>query len=133
MVVRKFQDDKKHKITRLHAYLYRNISDEMSSEEQVTKDITSFVLSLLYENTMFYNNCRTNVTATCADEDEYDPEIGREICNAKADLKYHKKMYDRYLKVAWVLRRVSNRLMEYVELHQRKIERLESDLDQYQK
>ena len=48
-------------------------------------------------------------------------------------LKYHKKMYDRYLKVAWMLRRVSNRLMDYVNMHQEKIERLEKDLDQYVK
>lgn len=130
MVYRDFFDDENNKKTKLIASNYKSITEEMSSEEAITKDITSFAMCLLYDKPMLYN-CRSKATATCADDDEYDPAKGREICNVKADLKYHRKMYDRYLKLAWVLRRVSNRLMEYVDLHQKKIERLEKDLDQY--
>ena len=40
-------------------------------------------------------------------------------------------MYDRYLKVAWLLKKMSDRMMKFVELHQKKIERLEEDLKQF--
>ena len=130
MVSREFFDDLKNRKTKLKAHGYKGVVDEMSSEEGFTKDVTNFTLCLLYDKPMLYDST-TRVTATCAGDDDYDPAKGREICNVKADLKYHQKMYDRYLKVAWLLRKVSNRLMEYVDFHQKKIERLEKDLKQY--
>lgn len=132
MVKRNFCSDKDSGITSLYASDYRGISREISSEEEVVKKITKFTLCLLYEFPLLHS-CGVYATSHCSPEDEYDEKKGKEVCNVKADLKYHKKMYDRYLKVAWMLRRVSNRLMDYVNMHQEKIERLEKDLDQYQK
>lgn len=130
MTIRDFIHDKWEKKTKLTAYGYRCIEKEMSSEDDFTKNITNYALDLLYDVPMHYRFV-VKSTAMCAEGDEYDPKKGEEICNVKADLKYHQKMYDRYLKVAWLLRKVSNRLMEYVDLHQKKIERLEKDLEQY--
>jgi hypothetical protein len=127
-----FTEDFQNNKTMLSTGCYKGIYRELSSEERITKGIVYYVLNKLCGKTMWWDwqtGCDTQ--SKCSDEDTFDPKTGRDICNIKSDLNYHKKMYDRYLKVAWVLRRVSNRLMEYVDLHQKKIERLERNLDQY--
>lgn len=116
------------------ANFYRGISTEISSEDKITRDIVEFVLSKSFGNSMWYGfDCDIVTSARCDCADDYDKDTGKEICNVKADLRYHRKMYDRYLKVAWILNRVSNRLMKYVEHHQKKIEKLEKDYEHYVK
>ena len=137
MVYRKFHESKDHKVTVLKASGYKGIAREMSSEDFMTRLITICALNELYkdafENRMIYDDFSIHSKAKCADDDEYNSTVGREICNVKADLKYHRKMYDRYSMIAWVLWEVSKKLTKYIEMHQEKIERLERDLDQYVK
>ena len=134
MVSRKFHESKDHKTTILKASGYKGIGREMSSEDFITRLIAICTLNELYKDKrMLYDDFVITAKSKCADDDEYNTTVGREICNVKADLKYHRKMYDRYSMIAWVLWEVSKKLTKYIEMHQEKIERLERDLDQYVK
>lgn len=129
-----FDIDLANNKTKLKTQYGRGISREMSSEDFVTRYIVYRILKYSYGNQMWLlNDCVIETEANCSDGDQYNLDTGHKICEIKSDLKYHRKMYDRYLKVAWILRRISNRVMDYVERHQSKIERLEKEYEKYVK
>ena len=133
MASRFFDCNSDLKETKTSVYNYPGINKELSSEDVITKDIILFTLRKLYgEDTMWrQSETYTDAKSKCDQDDIYDEEIGKDICSIKADLKYHQKMYTKYLKVAWLLKKISNKLMKYVDVHQKKIERLEKDLRNY--
>lgn len=132
MTIRTFKCDPDKKKTTLDAYMYRGIGDELSSVDTLGRDITRFILRHLYGRTMWFTgDCEVKSSAKCADGDNYSEKVGKEVCNVKADLKYHKMMYDRYLGVVWTLSMLKFKLEKLMNMHQEKIERLEKDLDQY--
>ena len=135
MASRFFNCDSDLKEVKVSVYNYPGINKELSSEDAITKEIVNYTLKKLYGEDIMWRQSETDINATskCDSEDVYDEDAGKDICSIKADLKYHQKMYTRYLKVAWLLKKISNRLMKYVEVHQKKIERLERDLENYKK
>ena len=131
-MVCRFAIDKHNGKIFINAGGYKGISEELSSEDELTQEVVSYILHYSYGKPMWYStDCVVDATATCDKEDEFNEKTGKTICESKAALKYHQKMYDRYLKVAWLLKKISDRMMKFVELHQKKIERLEKDLEQF--
>lgn len=134
MTIRTFKCEPDKKKTTLNAWKYKGIRNEMSSVDSLGKEVTRYILKSLYGRAMWYTgDCEVVVSAHCADGDEYDEKVGKEICNVKADLKYHKMMYNRYLSIVWTLSMLKFKLEKLMNMHQEKIERLEKDLDQYVK
>lgn len=139
MTTREYECDQAKKEVRLHASGYKGIKNELSSIgkfSKIGKIIVSLILVDHYgsKNTMFFqNDCSVNSHATCQDGDEYNENIGKEICNIKSDLKYHNMMYNRYVYVDLVLGKLKLAILEFEKKHMEKMERLEKDLDQYMK
>lgn len=133
MASRFFNCDSDLKEVKVSVYNYPGINKELSSEDAITKEIVHYTLKKLYGEDIMWRQSETDINATskCDSEDAYDENAGKDICSIKADLKYHQKMYTKYLKVAWLLKKISNKLMKYVDVHQKKIERLEKDLRNY--
>ena len=135
MTTREYECDQAKKEVRLHASGYKGIKNELSSATWLEKMIVGDILWDIYNETNMWESsgCNINVSTKCQDSDEYDEKTGKEICNIKADLKYHNMMYNRYVYVDYVLGKLKIAIAKLEKKHMEKMERLEKDLDQYMK
>lgn len=143
MATKEYKINSEKKEVRLRKFGYKGIDREISSMCDVGKDIVWDLLANTYlkeendrviDDTMFFKSeCKVTVSAKCADEDYFDEDIGMRICEVKADLKYHNMMYNRYVYIDYMLGKIKLAIAKLEKKHLEKIERLERDLDQYQK
>lgn len=143
MTTKEYKIDSDKKEVKLSKHGYRGIANEISSMCDAGKDIVWNLLGDTYlreendrfiDDTMFFKNtCKISVSAKCADEDDFDEDIGMRICEVKADLKYHNMMYNRYVYIDYMLGKIKLAIAKLEKKHLEKIERLERDLDQYVK
>ena len=137
MTKREYKIDPEKKEVRLTKSGYKGIKSELSSVDFISKCIAwsildSIYITNFYDHTMWFSkNCRIDAIAKCDDEDKFDEKIGMQICDAKADLKYHNMMYNRYVYIDYVLGKLKLAIAKLEKKHLEKIERLEKDLDQY--
>ena len=138
MTKSEYKVDPEKKEVRLTKSGYKGIKSELSSVDFVSKGIISDILDSTYlimnsgDYTMWFpNDCIVNTVAKCDDEDDFDEMTGKRICDAKADLKYHNMMYNRYVYADYVLGKLKLAIAKLEKKHWEKIERLERDLDQY--
>ena len=144
---REYKINSNKKEIRLTKTGYKGIERELSSTNLLGRRVIETILDGIYkkdkyyydedysENNTMWNsyNCVIKSSAKCDDGDKFDEQTGMRICETKADLKYHNMMYNRYVYIDYVLGKLKLAISKLEKKHLEKIERLERDLDQYQK
>lgn len=120
--------DKKAK--KVKAVLTRTSDDTLHTVRKVLDGVKNGNISV-DPNSLKMNNSYTGV-AVCAEQDEFDIEVGKDIARRRAIVKYNAARNARLENLIRELSTVSAQLTDEVDYSNSKIERIEAELKEYE-
>jgi sulfur relay (sulfurtransferase) complex TusBCD TusD component (DsrE family) len=120
--------DKKAK--KVKAVLTRTSDDTLHTVRKVLDGVKNGNISV-DPNSLKMNNSYTGV-AVCAEQDEFDIEVGKDIARRRAIVKYNAARNARLENLIRELSTVSTQLTDEVDYSNSKIERIEAELKEYE-